>query len=73
MPKKWIVTRGGPENKKYFTEVEIAKLKDKKDDAVPEPPPNFFPGEMEGTTQGLPSPVLTGAQAYFEAMERKED
>ena len=42
MPKKIVVSVGGPESKTYFVEVKIPKLRKTKD-GVPEPHPNFLP------------------------------
>ena len=47
-PKKWKATRGGPEEKLYYTEVKIVKIKN------PPPPSNFPPEEPEPSNQRSP-------------------
>ncbi len=72
MPKKLRASVGGPENKTYFVEVKIPRLKETKD-GMPEPPPNFPPVDLGRTSDLDHPPILTGAQGMAQALEKKED
>ncbi|MDO8340922.1 MAG: hypothetical protein Q7T59_03035 [Candidatus Woesebacteria bacterium] len=65
---KWEFIGQNPEGKKYFKRIRVKKPK-----ACPEPPPNFTPNEEFKTFSEDNPPILTGAQGYSQAMEKKEN
>jgi hypothetical protein len=70
MPKKWTYAGHGPEGRSYFQEVKTPALKKGK---TPPPPPNFLPQDLSKTFDQNNPPILTGAQGYSQAMEKKEE
>lgn len=73
MPKKWVKSRGGPEQKEYWVEVEVFELKKVKKGEVPEPPPNFTPGELDSLAEEPQHRIFSHAQASHEALEKIEN